>query len=126
MRLILLLESLVLLVRIDLMMRRGSLQSIHTLVRNQAVVCIGPEKRPEVRMICHAIDLMCVFNLRPVFCLQYSAVTTVLLRRYGWSAELVIGAQMLPFKSHAWCEIDDVVVNDKPYMRDIYSVLERC
>ena len=59
-------------------------------------------------------------------CLQRSAATTLLLRRHGLHAELVIGAQILPFKSHAWTEIGGVVVNDKPYMMDIYRVLERC
>jgi hypothetical protein len=39
---------------------------------------------------------------------------------------MVIGAQMLPFKSHAWVEIGGSIVNDKPYMLDIYQVLERC
>jgi len=33
---------------------------------------------------------------------------------------------MLPFRSHAWCEINGNVVNDKPYMLDVYTVLERC
>jgi hypothetical protein len=47
------------------------------------------------------------------------------LRRHGWNTEMVIGAQILPFKSHAWCEINGVVVNDKPYMHDIYEILER-
>jgi hypothetical protein len=39
---------------------------------------------------------------------------------------MVLGAQMLPFKSHAWVEVDGIVVNDKPYMLEIYQVLERC
>jgi hypothetical protein len=39
---------------------------------------------------------------------------------------MVIGAQILPFRSHAWVEIGGVVVNDKPYMPDIYRFLERC
>jgi hypothetical protein len=32
---------------------------------------------------------------------------------------------MFPFRSHAWVEIDGVVVNDKPYMLDIYQILDR-
>jgi len=48
------------------------------------------------------------------------------LRRHGLRAEMVIGAQMLPFKSHAWVEVGGIVVNDKPYIREIYQVLERC
>lgn len=76
--------------------------------------------------LCHAIDLACVFYFKPVFCLQRSAATALLLRHFGYQAEMVIGAQMVPFRSHAWVEIDGVVVNDKPYMLEIYQVLERC
>jgi hypothetical protein len=39
---------------------------------------------------------------------------------------MVTGAQILPFESHAWVEIGGVVVNDKPYMHEIYQVFERC
>jgi hypothetical protein len=39
---------------------------------------------------------------------------------------MVIGAHLLPFKSHAWVEVASVIVNDKPYMQEIYQVLERC
>jgi hypothetical protein len=61
-----------------------------------------------------------------VLCLQRSAATTVLMRRHGLGAEMVIGAQMIPYAFHAWVEINHVVVNDRPYMLDIYQVLERC
>jgi hypothetical protein len=74
----------------------------------------------------HAVDLACVFYPKRVLCLQRSAATALLLRRHGIHAELVIGAQMMPFKSHAWVEVDGVVANDKPYLHDIYQVLERC
>jgi hypothetical protein len=39
---------------------------------------------------------------------------------------MVIGAQQLPFKAHAWVEVDGHVVNDKPYVPEMYAVLERC
>ena len=55
-----------------------------------------------------------------------SRPAAVLLRRHGWNAEMVIGAQLLPFQSHAWVEIDGRVVNDKPYIAEIFQVLERC
>jgi hypothetical protein len=41
-------------------------------------------------------------------------------------AEMVIGAQLLPFQSHAWVEINGEVANDKPYITEIFEVLERC
>jgi hypothetical protein len=72
------------------------------------------------------MDLACVFYFKRVRCLQRSAAVTILLRRYGWRAEMVTGAQILPYEFHAWVEIDVVVANDKPYMHEIYQVLERC
>jgi hypothetical protein len=38
---------------------------------------------------------------------------------------MVTGAQVIPYKAHAWVEIQGEVVNDKPYMLEIYEVLER-
>jgi hypothetical protein len=49
-----------------------------------------------------------------------------LLRRHGVAAEMVIGAQRLPFKAHAWVEVSGQVVNDKPYIPELYEVLDRC
>jgi transglutaminase superfamily protein len=76
--------------------------------------------------LCRCVDLACVFYLKPVLCLQRSAATTLILRNHGWKAQLVIGAQPFPFKSHAWVEIDQEVINDRPYMAEIYQVLDRC
>jgi hypothetical protein len=71
------------------------------------------------------MDLACVFYFKKVLCLQRSAATTLLLRRYGWSAEMVTGVQIFPYKAHAWVELNNRVVNDKPYVSEIYQVLER-
>lgn len=76
--------------------------------------------------ICRAVDLAAVFYFHKVLCLQRSAATVCLLRRYGFAAHLVIGVQQLPFAAHAWVELDGAVINDKLYMSDMYSVLERC
>jgi hypothetical protein len=39
---------------------------------------------------------------------------------------MVTGAQIVPYEFHAWVEIEGAVINDKPYMHEIYQVLERC
>lgn len=122
----LVLRSYALLVKVDLMMRFRSLQAVHSLVRDQAVAGSAAETRSDVEAICRAVDLACVFYVKRVLCLQRSAAATVLLRRCGWNAKLSIGAQVFPFKSHAWVEVDGRVVNDKPHVQQIYSVLERC
>jgi hypothetical protein len=119
-------ESYLLLIQIDLMMRFGDLRSIHTLVRKSEIGNTNGHAVPSVLDLCQGMDLACVFYVKKVLCLQRSAATTLLLRRYGYKAEMVIGAQMLPFKSHAWVEANGAIVNDKPYMLDIYHILERC
>jgi Transglutaminase-like superfamily len=99
---------------------------IHDVVRKQKTHPIPPNCQSSVEELCGAVDYACVFYFKEVLCLQRSAATTLLLRHHGIPAEMVIGAQVLPFRSHAWVELDGVVVNDKPYMLDIYRVLERC
>jgi hypothetical protein len=37
----------------------------------------------------------------------------------------VIGAQRIPFKAHAWVEVEGRVVNDKPYMSEMYAIVDR-
>ena len=121
----LVIESWVLLFYIDVLMHARGFKSIHTAVRLQELRPASDEKSTYADL-CHAVDLACVFYFKRVQCLQRSAATAVLLRRHGWKAEMVIGAQLLPFQSHAWVEIDGAVVNDKPYMAEMFAVLERC
>jgi hypothetical protein len=119
-------ESWRLLFYFEGIMRFRNLKVLHEIVWKEKIRPADDSIRRSSADLCHAVDLACVFYFRQVMCLQRSAATTLLLRRHGWEAEMVIGAQMLPFKSHAWVEINGVVVNDKPYMSDIYRVLERC
>jgi hypothetical protein len=120
------LKSLVLLVYFELIMRFSTFKILYENVRKHPV---RPSRTPEqtsAEQLSRAVDLACVFYFKQVRCLQRSAVTAVLLRNYGWQAEMVIGVQILPPKFHAWVALDQRVVNDKPYMLDIYTVIERC
>jgi len=38
---------------------------------------------------------------------------------------MIIGAQQMPFRAHAWVEVGGRVVNDKPYIREVYAALDR-
>ncbi|MFC5861821.1 lasso peptide biosynthesis B2 protein [Acidicapsa dinghuensis] len=119
------LESWLLLFRFEIMMRFAEFKDLHRLVRSVPVRASHGSDFVTSGDLCRAMDYACVFYFRRVQCLQRSCATTLLLRRYGWRAELVIGAQLVPFKSHAWVEINSVIVNDKPYVSEIYQVLER-
>lgn len=120
----LVLQTWLLLLYLDIMLRFGGFKRLHQLVQQRE-----PDDRRSpytTDVVCQAVDLACLFYLKRVFCLQRSAAATLLLRRYGHPAEMVIGAELVPFRSHAWVEVDGEIVNDKPYMLDIYRVLERC
>jgi len=79
-----------------------------------------------VAVVCSAVDAACLWYWKEVLCLQYAVVTTLLLRDNGVQAELVVGVQQVPFKAHAWVEVEGRVVSDKPYVKEIYTVLDRC
>jgi len=113
------------LVFFDVYLARGSFAALYGRVRNCQVAPARP-REDTVERICSAVDMASIWYWKEVLCLQRSAATTCLLRRHGVPAEMVIGAQQLPFKAHAWVEIGGRVVNDKPYMAEIYSVLDRC
>ncbi|MGH9697834.1 MAG: lasso peptide biosynthesis B2 protein [Candidatus Acidiferrales bacterium] len=85
-----------------------------------------PSTPDAVERICAAVDMACIWYWKEVLCLQRSAVTACLLKRYGVPAQMVIGAQQIPFRAHAWVEVGGRVVNDRPYTPEMYAVLDRC
>jgi len=119
-------QSYLLLFRFELIMRFRNSEVLRRAVCKEPVRHSERVWRAPIGELCHAMDLACVFYLKRVLCLQRSAATAVLLRRHGWNAEMVTGVQILPFEAHAWVEVANEVVNDKPYMHEIYQVLERC
>jgi len=103
---------------------RGDFSALYEKVRKSAVNQTAPI--PDgVERICAAVDMACIWYWKEVLCLQRSAATACLLKRYGVPARMVIGAQQMPFRAHAWVEVDGRVVNDKPYTPEMYAVLDR-
>jgi hypothetical protein len=113
------------LIQFDLYLARGNFQSLYDKVRGYPIRKI-PAPVNAAEQICAAVDMACIWYWKEVLCLQRSAATTCLLKRCGVSTHMILGAQQMPFKAHAWVEVDGRVVNDKPYMREMYAVLDRC
>jgi hypothetical protein len=106
----------------DALMRRSGFSGIH---RRLSGLRTGPRADGiEAERICAAVACAMSLYWRRVYCLQHSAVATLLLRRHGWEARLVIGYRPVPFFSHAWVEIGGVVVNDSPAYKRQLQVLE--
>lgn len=118
--------SWILLFYFEIVMTFCGLETLHKAVRRQRVRPTSDLSALPDKQICRAIDYACVFYFKRVLCLQRSAATTILLRWYGRNSILVTGAQILPFNAHAWVQIGDRVVNDKPYILEMYQVLDRC
>jgi hypothetical protein len=113
------------LVRFDFFLARGNFARLYDRVRGHHTGEGNPGPG-DIARICAAVDLASIWYWKQILCLQRSAATACLLKRFGVPAQMVIGVQQLPFKAHAWVEVGGSVVNDKPYTREMYEVLDRC
>jgi hypothetical protein len=113
------------LIYFDLYLARGDFAALYQKVRNY------PVRKPHdpvntTEKICAAVAIACIWYWKEVLCLQRSATSICLLRFYGVPAQLIIGAQQIPFRAHAWVEVDGRVVNDKISKVERYAVLDQC
>jgi len=115
------------LVRFDRYIAAGDFAKLYERVRNCPVAAAGSgENAVTLRRISDAMDLACIWFWKEASCLHRSAAAACLLRHHGIAAQLVIGAQAMPFRAHAWIEVDGCVINDRPYISEKYAVLDRC
>lgn len=107
----------------DLLGFNRSFSRMHQFVSNWR---LAPRAMPsnEIDRICEAVNCACVWYPKRVRCLQRSAVTTCLLRSSGIPAQMVIGAQNLPLRAHAWTEIEGRAINERRDVRRIYGFLD--
>jgi hypothetical protein len=121
----LVLKAYLKLIHFELYLARGNFAALYDQVRNYPVRAHPPAPNA-TDQICSAVDIACIWYWKEALCLQRSAATACLLKKYGVPALMVIGARQMPFKAHAWVEVDGHVVNDKPYTPEMYAVLDRC
>ena len=121
----LILKAYLRLIQFDVHLARGDFAALYDKIRNFPIDQKPPSPNA-VEQICSAVDMACIWYWKEVLCLQRSAATTCLLKQHGVSAQMVIGAQQMPFKAHAWVEVYGRVVNDKPYTPEMYAVLDHC
>jgi hypothetical protein len=118
-------KAFVELIRQHRFLRKKDLNGIHTGVRQESVADRKADPG-DIERICHAVAVACIWYPKQVFCLQRSATTTKLLRRYGIPAQMVVGARRVPLRAHAWVEVEGRVVNDKAEVQTDYLVMEHC
>jgi hypothetical protein len=76
--------------------------------------------------VCLAVNYACAWYPKRALCFQRSFATTYLLKRYGVSAQMVLGVQKFPFKAHAWVEVENRVINERTDVYAVYAVWDKC
>lgn len=124
-RIALILQAYAGLIAHDLFMSRHDFASLHQRVKAIPVRRVTADSSV-TEAVASALDIACCFYPKQALCLQRSAVLVKMLRRHGIPARMVIGAQKLPFKAHAWVEVDGEVVHDRLALREKFLRLEVC
>lgn len=122
---ILILQSMLMLLKYDILSAICSFHTIYSMVRGWKIRDkIGGSEA--IDKVCMAVNYACVWYPKQALCLQRSFVTTYLLRRHGVAAQMVLGAQKLPFKAHAWVEVGGRAINERSNVQATYAVWDRC
>jgi hypothetical protein len=122
---ILFFQSLFMLLAYDILSTFCRFQTIYSMVRGWKIngQTVGQSTTDKV---CLAVNYACVWYPKQALCLQRSFVTTFLLRKHGFAAQMVLGAQKLPFKAHAWVEVDGRAINERSNVQATYAVWDKC
>jgi hypothetical protein len=122
---ILFFQALFMLLAYDILSALCRFQTIHSMVRGWK----SDSKRNVsgvVDSVCTAVNYACIWYPKQALCLQRSFVTTYLLRKRGVAALMVLGAQKLPFRAHAWVEVDGRAINERSNVQATYAVWDKC
>jgi hypothetical protein len=122
---ILFVEAVAALFAYDILRAARPFQSLYRLAKGWAVVPRAHSSDITGR-VCTAVNYACVWYPKQALCLQRSFVTTYLLRKHGVRAQIVLGTQKLPFKAHAWVEVDGRAINERSNVQATYAVWDRC
>jgi hypothetical protein len=121
---ILFVRAVFMLLAYDLLSSTCRFQTLYSMVRSWKIA--GSHEVDTIDRVCAAVNYACVWYPKQALCLQRSFVTTYLLRKSGVSAHMVLGAQKLPFKAHAWVEVEGQAINERSNVQATYAVWDRC
>jgi Transglutaminase-like superfamily len=124
-RLKLILQAYMGLLAHDLFMSRHDFASLHRRIKSFPLRATAADAI-SIEAVSSSLDIACCFYPKQTMCLQRSSVLVAMLRAKGVPAHMVIGAQKLPFKAHAWAEVNGQIINDRVASRESFLVLEVC
>lgn len=109
----------------DIALKCGGFPFLHFLLSKCPLRHRRYTREEDISRICASVNAACSWYLKRTLCLQRTFAGTALLRLCGVPATAVIAASVLPFRSHAWIEVNGKVINDKEVVQNSYKVLER-
>lgn len=109
----------------DLLLKLTGFQQLYRSIHTWPLAKQTTLDTSDIATLCGTIDTARLWYPRKIQCLPFSAMTTCLLRCCGVDAKMVTGIQQDPFNGHAWVEVDQTVVNDKPRVQIDFNVLDR-
>jgi hypothetical protein len=109
----------------DILAASCRFETIYSLVKRWKVANRAAESGT-IDRVCASVNYACVWYPKQALCLQRSFATTYLLRKQGIPAHMVLGAQKLPFKAHAWVDVEGRAVNERSNVQATYAVWDRC
>lgn len=109
---------------ITLTLKTAGFDSLCKALRTWPVSSRSRAVQPE-SAIPKAVERAALWYPRLALCLQKSAAVAVLLRESGIACEMVIACRRLPFKAHAWVEVNGRVVNDNVKVQQVFKELAR-
>ena len=118
-------RALFMLFAYDVLNTFSTFARIYKIVKRWTVAPKPPED-DAINRVCTAVNYACIWYPKQVLCLQCPFVTAYLLRKKGVPAHMVLGAQKLPFKSHAWVEVDGRAINERSNVQATHAVWDRC
>lgn len=122
---ILFIQALFMLLAYDILSALCRFQTIYSMVRGWKIKS-KTGGAGIIDRVCIAVNYACIAYPKQALCLQRSFVTTYLLRKHGIAGQMVLGAQKLPFKAHAWVEVDGQAINERSNVQAAYAVWDRC
>jgi|SRR5579872_551377 len=118
-------QAMFMLLAYDVLVVICSFKTVYSTVKHWKVLR-RPVGRHTIDRVCTAVNYACVWYPKQALCLQRSFVTTYLLRKSGIAAQMVLGAQKLPFKAHAWVEVEGQAINERSNVQATYATWDRC
>jgi hypothetical protein len=100
-------------------------QGVHEWVSTTPMAISPRDDKALITRAKSAVIWACLYYPKSAACLQRSSALVRLLRLGGIAAQVVVGVQSLPFRSHAWAEYKGVVLNDGQSAPAFYAEIHR-